>query len=226
MTTDLEVRVRSDVVSYRAGADGSPGTLAGYAAVFNRLSQNLGGFVERVDPTAFNQSLADGGPILARYNHDDNYLLGTTEANTLTVAVDGTGLPYSVQLPGTTAGRDVAVLAERGDLRYSSFAFRTIDDEWGITPDGFPMRTLLAAQLVDVAPVNNPAYRDTSVGMRSLAIATGIDPADIGGVSLEEIRSRLTKDAAERAEQEAGDLGETRFLPGLHRRELDLDALR
>jgi hypothetical protein len=31
------------------------------------------------------------------------------------------------------------------------------------------MRTLLKVRLMDVAPVNSPAYEDTSVGLRSLA---------------------------------------------------------
>jgi len=224
----IEIRVRADRVEFRDATAGAPsaGVLAGYAAVYERLSQNLGGFVEKVAPGAFAQTLADNNPVLARYNHDDNQLLGTTEAETLRVASDDTGLPYEVDLPDTSVGRDVAVLAKRGDVRYSSFAFRTLEDSWLVTDQGFPLRTLVKVQLVDVAPVNNPAYRDTSVGMRSLAERTGIDPADLTTVGVEEIRARLLKDAAERAEQDAEDLGDTRSLLGLRKRALDLDALR
>jgi len=50
----------------------------------------------------------------------------------------------------------------------------------------------LNVQLVDVAPVNSPAYLDTSSGMRSLAERIDVDPDDLGKVSIEEIRSRLT----------------------------------
>lgn len=163
--TGIETRSRTEPVEFRAAAPGSPhaGVLTGYAAVYNSRSQNLGGFVEVVHPDAFTRSLADAGPVMARYNHDDNHLLGTTEAGTLRLSSDHNGLRYEVDLPDTATGRDLAVLAQRGDVKHSSFAFRTIDDEWGITEDGFPLRTLLAVQLVDVAPVNNPAYRDTSV---------------------------------------------------------------
>jgi HK97 family phage prohead protease len=224
----IEIRVRADRVEFRDAAAGSAavGVLAGYAAVYERLSQNLGGFVEKVAHGAFAQSLADNNPVLARYNHDDNQLLGTTEAETLRVSSDETGLPYEVDLPDTSVGRDVAVLAKRGDVRYSSFAFRTLEDAWSVTDQGFPLRTLMKVQLVDVAPVNNPAYRDTSVGMRSLAERTGIDPTDLATVGVEEIRARLLKDAAERAEQDAEDLGETRSLLGLHKRALDLELQR
>lgn len=167
---ELEIRTAALAVELRAAGDGNGlGTLVGYAAVFNRHSQNLGGFVEQVDPGAFTKSLADAVPVMCRGNHDDAALLGTTWANTLRLDVDGTGLRYEVDLPDTSAGRDFRALAERGDVKWSSFAFRTIDDSWGVTEQSFPLRTLNAVQLVDVAPVNSPAYLDTSVGARSLA---------------------------------------------------------
>jgi HK97 family phage prohead protease len=115
------------------------------------------------------KTLRDGSPVFARFNHDDSLLLGTTESGTLTLQADKTGLRYEVDLPDTSAGRDVQALAKRGDLRYSSFAFQTLEDSWDLTAEGFPLRTLLAVKLVDVAPVTNPAYRDTTTGMRSLA---------------------------------------------------------
>jgi hypothetical protein len=38
-----------------------------------------------------------------------------------------------------------------------------------MTDQGFPLRKLVSGQLVDVAPVNMPAYTDTTAGLRSLA---------------------------------------------------------
>lgn len=168
MQRETEVRHLPGAVELRA-SDNGPGTLFGYAAVFNRKSQNLGGFVEEVDPDAFNKSLADKVPVVARFNHKDDYLLGTTVAGTLRLGKDGTGLHYEVDLPDTMAGRDVATLAKRGDLSKSSFAFKTIDDEWGVTEQDFPLRRLKAVQLMDVAPVVSPAYLDTTSGLRMLA---------------------------------------------------------
>lgn len=186
----LEIRTaKLGTVELRA-ADSGQGVIAGYAAVFNKLSQNLGGFVEQVAPGAFTKSLADQVPVMCRYNHDDNYLLGTTEAETLRLSEDGTGLLYESDLPETSAGRDVAELARRRDLRYSSFAFYTLDDDWSLTEQGFPLRTLRSVQLVDVAPVNNPAYRDTSAGMRSLCARIGVPSLD--GVPADRIASAIT----------------------------------
>ncbi len=166
---ELERRNIAQTVELRAAGDGGLGTLHGYAAKFNVLSQNLGGFVERIDPGFFTKSLADNVRVLCRANHADSALLGTTEAGTLVLSIDDVGLVYDNLLPDTTAGRDTSVLAARGDLRYSSFAFYCIEDDWGFTPQGFPMRTLLQGQLVDVAPVNSPAYLDASVALRHLA---------------------------------------------------------
>lgn len=176
-TNEIERRYHTARIELRASTNGI-GVLFGYAAVFNRYSQNLGGFVEQVDPNAFNKSLADAAEVLGRFNHSDDGLLGTTSAETLRLGVDGTGLWYEIDLPDTTTGRDVKALAERGDLRFSSFAFRTMDDEWGYTNEDFPLRTLKAVQLVDVAPVVNPAYRDTTTGLRSLVQRFQLDLAE------------------------------------------------
>lgn len=200
---DTEQRHITGAVELRA-SDNGPGVLVGYASVFNRLSQNLGGFVERVDPDAFNKSLADGVPVVARFNHKDDFLLGTTESGTLTLRVDGTGLQYEVDLPDTTAGRDLAVLAKRGDVRYSSFAFQTVKDDWGTTEDDFPLRTLQAVKLVDVAPVVSPAYRDTTAGLRSLANKLDV-PFDrvAAAAKAGELRSMLQAVHTEHAEEDS-----------------------
>lgn len=137
--------------------------IGGYAAVFNRSSRNLGGFTEVVDPVAFNQSRGDGWPgVMARYNHSE--LIGTTSAGTLQLRTDSYGLLYEVEPPKSRSY--VTELVQRGDVTKSSFAFRTISDDWSYE-DGLPRRTLLGVHLVDVAPVDDPAYSDTSVGLRA-----------------------------------------------------------
>lgn len=164
--TDAERRFTSVPVEIRAGSDRN--TIGGYAAKFERMSQNLGGFVERIAPTFFNKSRGDGWPgVIARYNHDDNMLLGTMGAGTLRLGIDDVGLTYEVDLPSSRS--DVFELVQRGDVRQSSFAFVAYEDDWSTSDQGFPLRTLVSGRLMDVAPVNTPAYEDTSVGLRSLA---------------------------------------------------------
>ena len=164
--SDLERRFTVGRVELRAGSEKR--TFGGYAAKFNTQSKNLGGFIERIDPGFFNKSRGDGWPdVIARYNHDDNMLLGTTSAGTLRLSTDNVGLVYEVDPPQSRA--DVYELVDRGDVAKSSFAFQMFEDDWAASDQGFPMRTLVSGKLIDVAPVNIPAYDDTSVGLRSLA---------------------------------------------------------
>jgi HK97 family phage prohead protease len=178
--TESERRFTPGQVEVRA-TDPEKRTVGGYAAKFNRLSQNLGGFVEQIAPSAFNRARGNDWPdVQARYNHDDNMLLGTTTARTLRLSVDDTGLLYDVDLP--RARDDVYELVTRGDVSKSSFAFRVIGDdgeEWGLTDQNFPRRTLLSVDLHDVAPVNAPAYLDTSTAIRSLARHMDADVAEV-----------------------------------------------
>ena len=113
----------------------------------------------------------------------------------------------SAETAPTTSGRDTGALAARGDVRYSSFAFYCIDEDWGLTDNGFPLRTLEQLQLVDVAPVNSPAYLDTSVAKRSLSERINVPVDDLAGKPVEEIRSLILNEKTSAGES-AGD-GET-----------------
>jgi HK97 family phage prohead protease len=162
-----EIERRYTSVTVETRVRGEKRSIGGYAAVFGKLSQNLGGFVEQVDVRMFDKSRGNGWPdVMARYNHDDNMLLGTIGGGTLRLTVDATGLQYEVDPP--QARSDIVELVERGDVRKSSFAFRLFPegDDWGLTDQGYPLRTLLSGSLVDVAPVNLPAYNDSTASMR------------------------------------------------------------
>lgn len=154
--------------------------LEGHAAVFNKVSRNLGGFVEQVAPDAFAQTLAEGPDVRALFNHDPSLILGRTTAGTVRLATDESGLYYSVDVPDTSVGRDLAISIERGDITQSSFGFYVNRDAWTQTNDGFPLRTLEAVDLNDgdVSPVTYPAYPQTDSGLgeavRSLAEVRGM----------------------------------------------------
>ena len=174
-TPDVERLYVSNFDGYNSGSlievrSSSPAsrTIGGYAAVFNRMSENLGGFREKIAPTFFNQSRSQGFPgVVCRYNHEDSFLLGTTRSGTLRLSVDDIGLDYSVDLPECRA--DIYELTNREDLRHSSFAFQCYDEDWTKGDGGYPVRQLISGRLIDVAPVNTPAYPDATVGLRSLA---------------------------------------------------------
>ena len=168
--TDVERRFTPGACEVRAAAEGRH--IGGYGAVFGKLSRNLGGFVETVGAGAFNQAKSLGWPnVVARYNHDPNMVLGTTAGRTLALRTDNVGLEYEVLPPQSR--QDIIELVERGDVQFSSFAFRVPrgGDEWSVTDQNYPLRTLHEVQLVDVAPVLDPAYPDATAGLRSLAAA-------------------------------------------------------
>ena len=167
-----ERRTASEGVELRQ--EGDTLTAVGYASVFDRLSQPLGGFVERVAPGTFRSTL-NQADVRALYNHEPANLLGRSGAGTLRMEEDAKGLRYEIDLPDTTLGHDVAALLRRGDISGSSFGFRTITDEWGETEDGYPLRTLTEVALRDVGPVTFPAYSSSEASLRSLAEGRSLD---------------------------------------------------
>lgn len=180
MSTERRFETRRHGAEIRS-MDGAAPTLSALAAVFGRYSQNLGGFVEQIAPTAFDRVLGDGHDTYALLNHDESLVLGRTLSGTLSLAKDSDGLRYTVELPDTTVARDLAVLVARADITGSSFAFRLAPDgdEWTLTEDGFPLRTITnIARLYDVGPVSYPAYLAThdpgaAAAMRSLSARVG-----------------------------------------------------
>lgn len=147
--------------------------LVGYAAVFDSPSRDLGGFVEYVRRGAFRRSLAAGADVLALVAHDPRLVLGRSGAGTLKLAEDARGLRFEVEIPPTTAARDLLVSIERGDIGGASFAFHTPKggDRWTFGKSGPATRELLDVDLRDVTVTAAPAYPDTSVALRSLDAA-------------------------------------------------------
>ena len=141
--------------------------IVGYAAKFMNRSQDLGGFVEQIDPQAFTRTLSEGADVRALIDHNPSLILGRTVSGTLRLATDSTGLLVEITPPDTTYARDLMVSLERGDVTQMSFAFVTKKDKWE-KADGNNLRTLLDVDLHDVSAVTYPAYLDTEVGLRSL----------------------------------------------------------
>jgi len=141
-------------------------TLRGYAAKFNVRSELIWGmFREEIAPGAFSDSL--GEDIRALMNHNTGIVLGRTRANTLRLFEDATGLGFELDLPETTAGRDLAESIRRGDITQMSFGFETLSDEWRME-DKTEIRTLKKIRLFEISPVAFPAYPQTEVALRSL----------------------------------------------------------
>lgn len=160
----------------RDSADGGYG-ITGHGAVFNSLSENLGGFREQIMPGAFSGVLAKQPDVRALFNHDPNLILAGTRNGSLGLSEDATGLAYraavSPQLAATYYGQ--ALRAQMGDglVNQSSFAFRVAQggDDWDEDDDtGALIRTIREfSGLYDVSPVTYPAYPAADSGLASSA---------------------------------------------------------
>jgi HK97 family phage prohead protease len=170
-------------------ADGQPARIDGHAALYDKWSQDLGGFRERIMPGAFAGAMEDGADVRALFNHDPNFLLGRTTAKTLELSDEDVGLRYIAMPPDTQTVRDlVLVPLARRDLTQSSFQFIALEDEWRDTKEGME-RDLISAELFDVSPVTFPAYPQTDVGLRSIVAAElGIRPSDLTSLLVRALR--------------------------------------
>jgi HK97 family phage prohead protease len=159
-----------------AAGDGKQ--LAGYAAVFNQWSEDLGGFGfemrEQIAPGAFADSLKDGD-IRALWNHNPDYVLGRTGAGTLTLREDNTGLWIENTPPDAQWARDLMASIQRGDVSQMSFAFSVIEDEFRYDREkDVVYRTLNKVRLYEVSPVTFPAYTGTSVNVRAGSLSDAL----------------------------------------------------
>ncbi|ELP3920192.1 HK97 family phage prohead protease [Escherichia coli] len=149
--------------------DAQPTKIIGYAAVFNSRSEPMWGFREIIAPGAFDDVLNDD--VRGLFNHDPNYVLGRTTANTLTLSVDARGLRYEIIAPDTQTIKDLVVAPiARGDVNQSSFCFRVAPggERWYEDDEGIVIREITKfSRLYDVSPTTYPAYKAADSSVRS-----------------------------------------------------------
>ncbi len=143
--------------------------IRGHAAVFNQLSEDLGGFREQIAPGAFADAIKTDD-VRALFNHNPDFILGRNLAGTLKLHEDARGLAIELDPPDTQVGRDLIVSMERGDVTQMSFGFavRPNGQNWGKDDAGQVVRTITRVRLYDVSPVVFPAYPQTDVAVREL----------------------------------------------------------
>ncbi|MEK4196670.1 HK97 family phage prohead protease [Paenibacillus sp. FSL L8-0323] len=144
--------------------DGQPAKIIGYAVRWDQLSNPIFGmFQERFSRGAFAASLINPD-VYASWQHDSREILGRTPS-TLILTEDDLGLRYEIT-PPSWADKYIETI-ERGDVRGSSFIFRSVREEWDDSNADMSIRTIYEAELFEVSPVTMPAYPQSSVGIRS-----------------------------------------------------------
>lgn len=164
-----DIEVRNFNIELRE--DGESRFVEGYASVFNSRSRDLGGFQEIILPGAFD-GLIEKSDVRCLLDHNPQRGILARSKNgqgSLRLSIDERGLKYEFDAPHTALGDEVVEGLKRGDYSESSFAFRVQDEQWTKEEDGTYLRTISKISgLYDVSIVQQAAYGDTSVALRSL----------------------------------------------------------
>jgi hypothetical protein len=157
--------------------------------VFEKQSEDLGGFRETIQRGAFKDAIANSD-VRALFNHDANMILARNTSGTLRLEEDNIGLKYSFEAPQTQMGNDLLEMIKRGDINQSSFGFTVEEDSWD-DGNGYMVRTIKKIKrLFDVSAVTYPAYPDASVALRSM-LKEKEETTDLNG----EIRNKIVRAA-------------------------------
>ena len=140
-------------------------TLDGYAAVLNSpttIDSWEGKFTEVIAPGAFKRSIGDKMPIM-QFDHGNHPMIGGLPIGVIrSLSEDTRGLKVKARLSDNWLIQPVRDAIRDGAITGMSFRFTPRDEEW----DG-DTRTITAVDLHEVGPVVFPAYKATTVGVRT-----------------------------------------------------------
>lgn len=193
-------------------ASGEGRKVSGMPIVFGKRSVLLadadhGTCYETIERGAITPDLLRGD-IVACINHDPNQMLArsTDGKGTLRLGLCEEGLRMEFDAPDTCYGNVVYEGCKRGDFQGMSFGFVCVPDEdWSYTKeqgdDGKPVyvrHVNRIRELFDVSVVTYPAYPDTDVEARNIAMefARGVKN-DEGKEKSEERNADMIRDFCE-----------------------------
>lgn len=166
-----EIRQVTTQIELRSDGE-SNGIIEGYALKFDKWSDDLGWFREKLASESLEKT--DMSNVTALFNHNESQILGRSGIN-LELDVDNIGLRFKVKPTDTSYSRDLMENIRQGVINQCSFAFTVSreqdSEEWRENLEsGIYERTIKNIdKLYDVSVVTTPAYPDTEavVGARS-----------------------------------------------------------
>jgi HK97 family phage prohead protease len=172
------------------------GTLVGVAVPFNVLSQDLGGWFEKIAPSAVERSLHDGTDLRFLFDHDSAKVLARRSARSLRVHAERDGLHFEADLAPTSVGEDLVTLVRAGVVDGASWAFQTVDVEWDRDATGRIIRTVNDMAIRELSAVSWPAYLSTAVSLASRAAPVAPAPRRGGSAMSDPTNDRHVEYAA------------------------------
>jgi uncharacterized protein len=189
LPADVERRFLSRHLDIRASDENGKRTLRGHAARFDKLSQDLGGFYERLAAGCFARSLRENADVMFLRGHNPDAIVARCSNGTLAVSEDSEGLAFECQMADTTVARDLYTDVKEGNITGMSFGMVVKKDRWDDTADDClpgdpdddcqdadrarrraPLRTVLECSLLEISAVTMPAYLSSDVAARARAL--------------------------------------------------------
>lgn len=157
-------------------------TMRGHAAVFNRLSHDLGGFKTKIAPGFFTNILDQNPDVHLVWDHDTRYTLSRTRSQKygLELREDPIGLHVWARLAPVSYADDLAVLMEGGVIDEMSFATDIERDEWHEDEDGITRVLLECGGLYDVTICAQGAFPQTDSRLAT-DLASAIEAGRVPG---------------------------------------------
>jgi uncharacterized protein len=156
-----EIRRAAEGLQRRAiefRADGNDFSISARAIKYGAISQDLGGFVERIAPGCFTDSINNGDEVVCLVDHDTKLILGRTRNGSLSINDSPSEMRFRCKLnKNVQAHRDLYELVKDGTLSECSFSFSCDKQSWDES-GAVPLRTVQHGKLYDVSVVALPAY--------------------------------------------------------------------
>lgn len=163
-----------------SGAEGGGRIFRGHAAVFDRLSLDLGGYRTKIAPGAFEKVLDTNPDVFMNWDHDMRYVMGRTRNNTLELREDPMGLHSWCRLAPVSYVDDLAVLMEGGYIDQMSFACDIGSDTWTEEGEEITRTVNEVSALYDVTVCAQGAFPQTDSRLAA-DLASAIEAGRVQG---------------------------------------------
>lgn len=138
---------------------------------------------EVIEPGTFGNAIAKSKRLKQEIDfladHDNKKILASTLNNSLFLEEDDVGLYINARISETTWGKDLFVLVRDGIIKGLSFGMKVIRENWTMSADGLPLRTISEIDLFEISALKIPAYPTTLLESRGLEVTEVEIPDDL-----------------------------------------------